>query len=59
MDALCLVCDEPMELEGSCGIADWENRWEALADRWVCPNGHTTFVVMAEIPDGVEEDDNE
>jgi len=40
----CPWCGEPLEVQGSAGIVDWDGQWEAQTDVYVCSNGHTVYV---------------
>jgi len=45
---MCPDCSGVLEFSGSAGIVDYDGRWEAQADRYICENGHTVFVVEAD-----------
>jgi len=40
----CPWCGEPLEVQGSAGIVDWDGQWEAQTDVYVCSNGHKVYV---------------
>jgi hypothetical protein len=44
----CSICGCDLKHVGSCGIVDYENRWDAQADRYDCPEGHTLLVVESD-----------
>jgi len=41
----CPNCGQNMIFIGSAGIVDYDGDWDAQADRYDCPEGHTVFVV--------------
>jgi len=40
----CPWCGEPLAVQGSAGIVDWDGQWEAQTDVYVCSNGHRVYV---------------
>jgi predicted amidohydrolase len=44
-NGICPHCNTTLTFDGSCGIVDYDGEWEAQAERYYCPNGHTIFVV--------------
>jgi hypothetical protein len=41
----CPECGCTLVPVGSVGICDHDGTWDAQADRWDCPEGHTFLIV--------------
>lgn len=43
---ICPLCGCDLKFIGSLGIVGWESDWDAQADRYDCPEGHSLLVVQ-------------